>query len=352
MNTDTVLPPRSEMLHAFMERDPAYDGVFVTGVVTTGIFCRTTCAARKPRPNNVAFFPTCRAALLAGFRPCRRCRPLQPRGQTPAWLGPLMDAVDADATRRWRDADLRRMGLEPARVRRWFKAHHGMTFHAYSRARRLGEALGQIQEGDGVSRAAFSAGYDSLSGFSEAFRKMVGAPPTVAAGAAVVRVTRFPTPLGPMVAAATDDEVVLLEFADRRGLPTQFRKLADRMPCVFVPGGGRVLDWVREQMEEYFAGGRSAFELPLALPGTPFQKSVWAALASIPYGETRSYAEVAALVGRPRAVRAVARANGCNRLAVVIPCHRVVGADGTLTGYGGGLWRKQRLLELERSAHP
>lgn len=344
------LPPRSEMLEAFLERDAGYEGIFVTGVRTTGIFCRPTCVARKPRPENVEFFPGPREAAGAGYRPCRRCRPLEPAGGTPEWLRPLLDEVEGDPTRRWRDRDLRAMGLEPARVRRWFKAHHGLTFHAWSRARRLGEALERIQDGDGVSRAAFDAGWDSLSGFGEAFRKLAGQPPSEAAEGPVVWIRRLRTPLGPMVAGATGDAVVLLEFGDRRGLPGQLRTLGRRLGCVFAPGSSPLLDELGGRLEAYFAGDGAAVDrdpLPLGLPGTDFQRAVWAALRSIPPGETRSYSEVAAALARPQAARAVARANGQNRVAILVPCHRVVGADGRLTGYAGGLWRKRRLLELE-----
>lgn len=346
----TTLPRRDEMMAAFLARDPSYEGVFVTAVRTTGIFCRTTCTARKPNPENVEFYGSCRAALLAGYRPCLRCRPLRPVGETPPWLSTLLEAVDAEPTRRWRDEDLRELGVEPARVRRWFQKHHGMTFHGYSRARRLGAALGRIQEGEDVSRTAFDVGYDSLSGFAEAFRKLAGAPPTALADAPVVHATRIPTPLGPMVAAATVDHLVLLEFADRRMLPTQLRRLQRLLGCVYAPGQSPVFELARAQLEEYFAGRRTVFDLPLHLPGTNFQRRVWEVLGAIPAGETRSYADVARAIGQPTAVRAVARANGDNRLAIVVPCHRVVGSDGSLTGYGGGLWRKRRLLEMERGA--
>jgi AraC family transcriptional regulator of adaptative response/methylated-DNA-[protein]-cysteine methyltransferase len=260
----------------------------------------------------------------------------------------VLDAVEADPTRRWRDSDLRDLGVDPTRARRWFQVHHGMTFHGYSRARRLASALGQIQAGQGVTRSAFDVGYDSVSGFSEAFRKLVGAPPTELKNAPVVYVTRVPTPLGPMVAAATDQHLVLLEFADRRMLPTQLKRLQRALGCVFVPGDCPTFLSVRTQLEEYFAGQRTEFDLPLEAPGTDFQKRVWKALRTIPVGETRSYADIARQIGRPTAVRAVARANGDNRLAILFPCHRVVGSDGSLTGYAGGLWRKRRLLDLER----
>ena len=348
MNTQT-LPRREEMMDAFLRRDPAYEGIFITAVRTTGIFCRTTCTARKPNPENVEFYGSSRDALMAGYRPCRRCRPLRPLGEAPRWLSPILEAVDADPTRRWKDQDLRELGVDPTRVRRWFQAHHGMTFHGYSRARRLGAALGQIQDGQDVTRSAFDAGYDSVSGFSEAFRKLAGAPPSSLKDAPVVHATRIPTPLGPMVAAATDDTLLLLEFVDRRALPSQFRRLQRSLGCVFVPGESPVFVQVRRQLDEYFRGDRSTFEVGFDLHGTDFQKTVWEALLTIPAGETRSYADIARQIGRPKAVRAVAKTNGDNCLAILVPCHRVVGSDGSLTGYGGGLWRKKRLLNLERA---
>ena len=347
MDTSTRLPPRPEMLAAFLERDASYDGVFVTAVRTTGIFCRPTCPARKPHPENVEFFAAPRQALHAGYRPCRRCRPMRSAGAPPPWLAPLLDRVEADPSRRWSDEDLRAEGLSPSRVRRWFNEHHGMTFHAYSRARRLGSALGRIKDGEAVTPAAFDAGYDSLSAFNEAFRRVLGRSPTGARAATVVAVARIPTPLGPVLAGATDRALCLLEFVDRRMLETQLERLQRRLGCVFVPGGNGVLERVERQVAEYFDGARTAFDLPLELPGTDFQRAVWGALRDIPYGETRSYGELAAALGRPGAQRAVARANGDNRVAIVVPCHRVIGADGRLSGYGGGVWRKRRLLELE-----
>jgi AraC family transcriptional regulator of adaptative response/methylated-DNA-[protein]-cysteine methyltransferase len=164
----------------------------------------------------------------------------------------------------------------------------------------------------------------------------------------VIEVTRLATPLGPMLAAATREALVLLEFVDRRMLPNQIRRIRERLGAVFVPGTNPLLVRCEEQLAAYFAGSLRAFELPLEMPGTPFQRSVWDELRRIPFGDTRSYGELARAVGRPAAVRAVGTANGANALAIVVPCHRVVGADGALVGYGGGLWRKQRLLELER----
>jgi AraC family transcriptional regulator of adaptative response/methylated-DNA-[protein]-cysteine methyltransferase len=335
------------MLDAFLTGDASFDGVFWTAVLTTGIFCRPTCSARKPRPENVEFYGSTRGALEAGFRPCLRCRPLEPRGTPPDWLHDLVQELESDPSRRWTDRDLEELGLSPERVRRWFQSHHGITFHAYSRARRLGEALGRIRQGEEVSRAAYAQGYDSLSGFQEAFRKLLGAPPTELLDARTVRVTRILTPLGPMLVGATDESLCLLEFIDRRMLETQLKRLRDRLGAVLIPGSNPATRTMEEELAAYFARDLSEFSLPLETPGTEFQRTVWEALRDIPYGTTASYGDVARNIGRPTAVRAVARANGDNRIAIVIPCHRVIGSDGTLTGYGGGLWRKRRLLELE-----
>jgi AraC family transcriptional regulator of adaptative response/methylated-DNA-[protein]-cysteine methyltransferase len=222
-----------------------------------------------------------------------------------------------------------------------------MTFHAFSRARRLGHALASLKDGEAVTQAAFSAGYESLAGFNEAFRQFAGRTASRSHDALVVHVDRLETALGPMIAAATATELVMLEFADRRMLPTQVGRLVRHFDCVFVPARSEVLKAAQCQLDEFFARRRQQFTVPIAFPGTPFQLDVWQALLAIPPGETRSYQQVAAIIGKPQAVRAVARANGDNRIAIIIPCHRVIGADGKLTGYGGGLWRKRRLLELE-----
>lgn len=348
MMIEMQLPPRDEMMTAFMGRDPGYDGIFVTGVTTTGIFCRPSCTAKKPLPENVEFFPHPRDAVLAGYRPCRRCRPMEAPGEAPEWVRGLLEEIDRDPGRRFTDADLRHRGLHPDRVRRWFQEHHGMTFHGYHRARRLGLALGRIRHGEDVTSSAFDHGFDSLSGFNEAFRKLFGDPPGRGRKAFAVTVNRLTTPLGPMVVAATDESVCLLEFADRRMLETQLRRLSACIGGTLVPGTCGPIEQLSQELAQYFHGDRRDFEVSLSAPGTEFQERVWDRLREIPYGETVSYGEVARGIGRPSAVRAVAGAVGDNRLAVLIPCHRVVGSDGRLTGYGGGLWRKRALLDHER----
>jgi AraC family transcriptional regulator, regulatory protein of adaptative response / methylated-DNA-[protein]-cysteine methyltransferase len=344
----TMLPPPDEMYAAVSRRDADFDGIFLTAVTSTGIFCRPSCPAKTPRRENVEFFATARDALFAGYRPCLRCRPLEPAGSAPSWLKPLLDDVAETPTAPWSDDDLRARGLEPARVRRWFKSQYGMTFQAYRRGLRLGRAMGQLKNGASVTSAAFDSGYDSLSGFNDALQQLAGRPPAATRDATPVVVTRLLTPLGPMIAGATDDGLCLLEFSDRRMLETQLQRLAKLLPGPLAPGRHPMLERIEDELQHYFAGTLQDFTMPLVVPGSEFQRHAWTALRAIPYGETRSYAQQAAAIGRPEAVRAVARANGDNRIAIVIPCHRVVGADGKLTGYGGGLWRKRWLLELER----
>jgi AraC family transcriptional regulator of adaptative response/methylated-DNA-[protein]-cysteine methyltransferase len=350
MNGHSTLPPEAEMYRAVERNDSRYDGVFYVAVQTTGIFCRPSCAARTPLRANVEFVADAREALLRGYRACLRCRPLEPAGAAPAWLRPLLARVEEAPTRRWRDRDLRSLGVEPARARRWFRKHHGMTFHAYQRARRLGAALGHLRSGGRVTEAAFSHGWESLSAFHDAFRDAIGTTPGRAEDGRVVRVHRILSPLGPMLAGATDEGLCLLEFVDRRMLAAQIRTVARALRCTFVPGANGVIEHAEAELRAYFEGRLTRFTVPLATPGTDFQRRAWNALLDIPYGETRSYADQAEAIGQPTAVRAVARANGANRVAVIVPCHRVIGKDGRLSGYGGGVWRKRRLLELEARA--
>ncbi len=347
MNANPNLPSEQRMYRALCERDASFDGVFYAAIRTTGIFCRPTCTARKPRSENVDYYASPREALRAGYRPCKRCQPLEPNGATPDWLRPLLDAVGDDPARRWRDADLREMDLDPDRVRRWFQTNYGMTFHAYQRSRRLGLALGKIKDGADLSRTAYEHGYESLSGFREAFARLFDATPGRARGSECIHIARILTPLGPMLAGATETAVCLLEFADRRMLETQLQRLKSRLGSELVLGDNPQLDRLKDELNRYFAGSLQEFTVPLHYPGTEFQVECWDYLRSIPYGTTRSYAQQAKAVDRPGALRAVGRANGENRLSIVIPCHRVVGSDGKLTGYGGGLWRKRFLLDHE-----
>jgi AraC family transcriptional regulator of adaptative response/methylated-DNA-[protein]-cysteine methyltransferase len=345
MNTQ---PSRDTMVAAFMAGDGSYDGVFYTAVKTTGIFCRPGCPARKPNPENVTFYATVGEALFAGYRPCKRCSPLTAPGKPPEWVARLIARIDTAPDLRIRAADLLASGIDPGRARRWFRTHYGMTFSAFCRARRLSGALATIREGGSVDDAVFESGYLSHSGFRDAFTRTFGATPGKGEHVLSVSLAWIESPLGPLIAGADDRGICLLEFSDRRMLEAQLETLARRLRRPLVPGEHRDLERLRSELQEYFGGKRKVFEVPLNAPGTPFQERVWNELRGIPFGELRSYEQIAVGIGSPKAVRAVGRANGMNRIAIVIPCHRVVGKDGTPTGYGGGIWRKQRLLDLER----
>jgi AraC family transcriptional regulator of adaptative response/methylated-DNA-[protein]-cysteine methyltransferase len=336
------------MERASRERDATYDGVFFLAVRTTGIFCRPSCPARRPRPENVQYFTRAQDAVFAGYRPCRRCHPLNVGGAAPEWIERLLARVEADPRSRMTDADVRAMGIDPARARRFFRARYGMTFHAYCRGRRLGGALCAMREGARIDDVVFDHGFESHSGFRDAFAKVFGAPPGRARSADCVVAGLAETPLGPMVIGATTRGVCLAEFASRRMLVAQVEVLRRRLGAAVVPGDNALLAALRTQLGEYFAGERTSFDLPLETPGTAFQERVWRELRAIPYGETCSYETLARRAGVPGAVRAVGTANGANRVAIVIPCHRVVRKSGDTGGYGGGKWRKVALLELER----
>lgn len=346
MNT---LPPPAELERAYLARDPAYDGLFVVGVRTTGIFCRPTCPARSPRPENVEFFPSAATAVFAGYRACKRCRPLATVNQ-PDWVAPLLEHIDADPAARVTDKQLHALGVDPGTVRRYFVRHYGMTFQAYTRARRLAVGVATLRAGATVDAAAFATGYESVSGFREAFGKALGRPPGDAAGRDPVFVTWLPSPVGPLLAAATTDGVCRLEFTADESLADQLESTRRVFGRPLLPGTNPHLDRLRAELDAYFAGALRAFTVPLVYPGTPFQRRVWEELLRIPYGETRSYGDVAAAVGSAGAVRAVGTANGSNRICIVIPCHRVLNTGGALGGYGGGLRRKQYLLNLEQTA--
>lgn len=342
-------PPVKEMQRAYLGSDRSYDGVFYLGVRTTGIFCRPSCPARKPKPENVEYFATPRAAVFAGYRPCKRCRPMTFAGRSPAWVERLLHDLETNPTTRLRDHDLRQRGIDPVRARRYFQEHYGMTFQAYSRGRRLGSALEQIRNGARLDAVALGNGYESNSGFRDAFARTFGLPPGQSTDSDYIRLTWLESPLGPLLAGATAEGVCLLEFTDRRMLETQFAVLRQRFKCAIVPGVNDHLRKLKAELAQYFAGEREQFSVPLVFPGSPFQRRVWEELQRLPFGATRSYEDVARAIGSPRAVRAVGTANGQNRIAILLPCHRVVNKDGKLGGYGGGLWRKQFLLDLERS---
>jgi AraC family transcriptional regulator of adaptative response/methylated-DNA-[protein]-cysteine methyltransferase len=346
---EQTLPPEKEMYTALIKKDSSYVGIFWVGVKSTGVFCKPTCTARKPKEENVEYFSSVRNAIYSGYRACKVCKPLNLKGDSPEWFVDLIAKIDEGPTKRWRDYDLVRMNLNPNKVRRWFKKNYDMTFHAHLRSKRLGHAIGRIKHGESVTKTAFGHGFESLSGFADAIKNLSGTSPGSAKDKTLIYINRIETPLGPMVSGATDNGLCLLEFADRRMLETQLKRLVKWLKGLIVAGENKFIQQVSRELKKYFSGDLKKFSVQLVLPGTEFQKSVWNELVKIPYGETSTYEKIAEQIKNPKSVRAVGTANGDNRLAIIIPCHRVIGKDGKLHGYGGGLWRKQKLLEIENA---
>lgn len=341
------LPDPDTLYSALIARDARFEGRVWVGVSSTGIFCRLTCPARKPKRENCTFYASIGEALGAGFRACKRCHPTGPAADADANVRQLLAELERDPVRIWREADVAALGLDPSTVRRAFKRHFGLTFLEMARLARLRAGAEALKDGP-VIEAQLDAGYGSSSAFRAAFAEWMGLPPGAFRQRAMLRADWIATPLGPMVAVASAHALHLLEFPERRALPKELKTLHAQAKGDLGFGRFAPIDQIERELEHFMQGRSAQFTTPLAPHGTPFSKAVWQALQQIPAGQTRSYAALAREMGRPTATRAVARANGANPIAIAIPCHRVIGTDGALTGYGGGLWRKQKLIELER----
>lgn len=333
---------------ALVDRDSYFDGIFFAAIKTTGIFCHATCRARKPKFKNCEFYTAAEEALLAGYRPCKICQPLSYPRDIPEEVKMLVMAVESTPEKRWREQDFKQLGLHSVTARRKFKALYGMTFVQYARARRMGLAFQGIQNGRKVIEQQLEAGYQSASGFNDAFTKIMGNP-AKKVGVKLLILTFIATPLGRMVGIADEDSIYLLEFDNRRGLEKEIERLRERLNARLLYGDNAILKQLNKEIEEYFLGKRASFTVSISYLGSPFQCKVWDLLRDIPVGDTKTYKDLALLLGDEKKVRAVGNANGANQLALLIPCHRVISSDGSLGGYGGGLDRKRYLLDLEKT---
>src|SRR5579863_6394335 len=337
--------------HAVLARDASHDGEFVFAVSSTGVYCRPSCAARRPRRENVRFFRAPEAAERAGFRACLRCHPRTRSGNKES------DSVKAICRFIEQHLDesltLERLGKEfhqsPFHLQRRFRAVLGITPREYADSCRLRTLKRNLQAGDSVTRAMYDAGYGSSSRLYEKTASQLGMTPDKyrrGAIAAAIRYTCSDSPLGRMLVAATERGICSIQFARSDG------ELMEGLKREF-PFAGRKLDegglqaWV-EALLAQMSGAELNAALPLDIRATAFQRRVWTYLQSIPFGSTRSYGEVAKAIGQPTARRAVARACATNPVAVAIPCHRVVREDGNISGYRWGVERKKALLEMEQ----
>jgi AraC family transcriptional regulator of adaptative response/methylated-DNA-[protein]-cysteine methyltransferase len=339
---------KKDYFKALIAKNTEYEGVFYVGVKTTGVFCRPTCPA--PKFEHCEFFETAQQALLASFRPCKRCRPLSHPNQVSDLVKLLVQAVEENPEKRWKDGDFKKLSVDVSTARRQFKKRFGMTFVEYARARRLGLAMKYIRSGKKVIDAQLSSGYESSSGFRDAFSRIMGAAPSLSGKNNILKASWLDTPLGPMIAISDENLLYLLEFVDRRGLEREVERLRQKTKSAIIPGHTKIIEGIKTELDLYFNKKLTEFKTPLFLMGSDFQKRVWKKLQKIPHGKTCSYLELAKTVGNPAACRAVARANGTNQLAIIIPCHRVINTSGELGGYGGGISRKQWLIDHEKGS--
>lgn len=354
---------------AICRRDWRFDGKFFTAVLTTGIYCRPVCPARTPKKENVRFFSSAAAAEGAGFRPCRRCRPESSPG-TPAWNGTsatVRRALRLIAKGATGKAGVERLaeklGVTSRHLRRLFATWLGASPVALAQARRLTTAH-QLAAASRlpIGTIALAAGFKSLRRFNEAFQAQFRQTPSqvrhqfqLSKGGRMSRVTKtVRSPLGPIYLEASEKGLCTLHFGASR--PRDAAGPAKRGIGSVSSGkrnrgaspAGKILEKTEKALKRYFAGNRRSLErLPVDASGTEFQRKVWRALCEIPAGQTRSYADIAKSIGRPKAFRAVGMANHSNPVAIVVPCHRVIASDGSLAGYGGKVFRKEWLLKHE-----
>jgi AraC family transcriptional regulator of adaptative response/methylated-DNA-[protein]-cysteine methyltransferase len=328
---------------AFTRRDRRFDGRFVIGVLTTGIYCRPSCAARQPQRQNVCFFADGGEARAAGLRACKRCRPDEVARDEAAVLAAIDEIKSSEGLPQLAEL-AQAVGYSPTHFQRVFTRATGLSPAAYARALREERAREALSSGGSVTEAIYDAGFEAPSRFYESLDGKLGmAPSAWVRGGEGVRIewAVVTTSLGPMLVAATAKGVCRLSFSEGR------EDLAARFPNAELAEGGAqfaaLLQRVVDAVESPGTGG----DIPLDVRGTAFQERVWAELRKIPPGETRSYAEIAAAAGNPTAVRATGSANGANNVAVLIPCHRVVRSDGSLGGYAYGLDIKRELLARE-----
>ena len=347
--TDPLDP--AEAWAAVLGRDRRFDGRFVYAVRSTGVYCRPSCPSRRPRASNVVFFDEASRAERAGFRPCKRCGPSAngaPVG-TAAAVRRAAAFIDAHADERITLAALaRETGVSPFHLQRIFRRELGVSPREYQQARRLDRLRAELRRGETVSRATYDAGFGSPSRVYEQSARLGMTPAVYRRGGQGIgiRFAIVPSPLGQLLVAATARGVCAVSLGSTEA-ELERRVRAEFPRAVVERDADGTLAELARRVVAHIRGEGSAHDLPLDVRGTAFQQQVWRALLAIPYGETRSYAEVAAAIGRPTATRAVARACATNPVAIVIPCHRVVRSDGGLGGYAGGVERKERLLEME-----
>lgn len=345
-----------EYWQAVQQRDASMDGRFYYGVLTTGVYCKPSCASRQPLRKNVRFYADAAAAERDGLRPCKRCKPLAAADDIALRIAKVCRHIEAHADQALPLAELARIAdLSPFHFQRRFKAIVGLSPKEYAEACRLKTLREELRAAPSVSDAIYGAGFGSGSRVYEKIDTRLGMTPAeYRAGGRGVTISYAggSTPLGLILIGATDRGICFLQFGDAEALLVEALRAeypAAQVVAMAAPQAAQFGEWM-QRLGEHLAGRQPNLDLPLHTRGTAFQLEVWKYLQTIPYGEVRSYAEVAAGIGQPSAVRAVARACATNRVALLIPCHRVIRGDGSLSGYRWGLERKRVLIDSERAA--
>lgn len=348
-----IIPTKGEMYEAIGNRDQFYDAVFFYGVVTTGVYCRPSCAARLANPENVRYFSDTESAARAGFRPCKRCKP-DNHAQDVERLVDIARYIDTHSDEKLTLASLsKQVGLSPTRFQKAFKAAFGVSPKEYQDAARLGQLKTALKDGDEVTGAIFSAGFGSTSRvYGEAARNMGMTPAAYRAGGAGENISYASrsTSLGPLLMAATERGVCFAQFGD--SVDELLQQLGREFPNATIEQSplkarSELDSWI-DALNEYLSHNAPRPDLPLDLRGTAFQLKVWRFLLSVDEGDVLSYGELAEGIDKPKAVRAAATACGTNRVGVLIPCHRVLRGNGDLGGYRWGVERKRAILDIER----
>jgi len=328
---------------AVERRDRSWDGRVIGAVRTTGIYCKPSCPAKRPKREHVEFFASAEEARAAGYRPCLRCKPDEV-GRDREAVAKAVKLIEAAEESPTLDRLASAVGYAPHHFQRLFKREVGLSPAEYARALRAKRAEGALKSSERVTDAIYDAGYSAPSRFYADAKERMGMAPSAwrdGGRGETIRWTTVDSPLGPLLIAATSKGICRLTFDDS---VQALQRLFPNAELVEDDGS------MAELIEGVLAAVKhpaTAPELPIDVAGTAFQEAVWRELRKIPAGETRSYAQIAAAIGQPKAVRAVGTANGDNHVAVLIPCHRVIRSDGSLGGYAGGLDRKRKLLEAE-----
>jgi AraC family transcriptional regulator of adaptative response/methylated-DNA-[protein]-cysteine methyltransferase len=331
---------------AFVRRDRSWDGRVIGAVKTTGIYCKPSCPARRPKREHVEFFGSAEEARAAGYRACLRCKPDEV-GRDREAIARAVKLIDSAEEPLTLDQLAAAVGYAPHHFQRLFKRDLGVSPAEYARALRSERAQKHLKESGRVTDAIYDAGYSAPSRFYADAKERLGMTPSAwrdGGRGETIRWTTFDSPLGPMLIAATSRGICRLTFNDSEA---SLKRLFPNATIVRDEGGMR--EFVEGALTAMKAPA-SAPDLPIDVAGTAFQEAVWRELRKIPLGETRSYADIAAAIGAPKAVRAVGTANGENHVSVLIPCHRVIRSDGSLGGYGGGVENKKKLLAAEGAA--